>query len=825
MKQTRRKSARTTSRPRRPRGGPARFEVPPKALRWVCAPGSLGISSMGDVRPLREIIGQDRALRALQVGMEMHHYGYNIFATGLPGTGKTTTIKRMLHDAAKRHVDLTDKCYLHNFRDPDAPVAVMLPAGQGVQLKQDMASLLAELQKSVPAVFESRRYVEQRKATLDHFQDRQRSVLKDFEKKVKSKGFEVVQVQGATSTRPEIAPVVDGNPVGLDQLHARAESGEITRVELEAVLAQHADLEAQMDRVMREMRNIERRAKKSIEDLNHKIVVPVVEELLQEIRTRYPNDRLQEFLAELEKNILDNLTRFHQREDQQPSMLGIQLPKEEDAFIEFEVNVIVDNSTEEGVPVITERNPRYKNIFGTIERVVDRNGVWRTDFTRIKAGSLLKADGGFLVLDALDALTEPGVWTMLKRVLRNREIEIQPIEIGLLGGSSALKPEPIKLNVKVIMIGDPYIYHLLYGLDEDFREIFKIRADFDSEMPNNPNSIQSYLSFIKALCDQEHLLPFELGAVGEVVEYGVRLSGRQNKLSTRFSILADVLREASYWTAREAASSVTRDHVRKAIDERIERVRLVEEKIHEMIDDGSIMIDTRGSVIGQVNGLSVYSMGEYEFGKPSRITAKTSVGKAGIINIEREAAMSGPSHNKGVLILSGFLRSVFAQHHPLDLSASIAFEQSYSGVDGDSASSTEVYALLSSLSDLPLRQDIAVTGSVNQHGEIQPIGGVNLKIEGFFDVCRARGLTGTQGVLIPRQNIQDLMLRHDVVDAVRAGTFYIYAVGTIADGIEILTGKPAGKRTRAGFTPTSVYALVDERLRQFARAAKNKEKE
>jgi ATP-dependent Lon protease len=789
-------------------------------LRWICTRATLGISSMGDVIPLREIIGQDRALRALQVGMEMHHYGYNIFATGLPGTGKTTTIKRMLLDAAKRHVELTDKCYLHNFRDPDAPVVVMLPAGQGVQLKQDLAALLAELQKSIPAVFESRRYIEQRKSTLDHFQERQRSVLKDFEKKVRTKGFEVVQVQGPSSTRPEIAPVVDGNPVGLDQVHTRAESGEITREELQRVLDQHADLEAQMDRVMREMRNIERRAKKSIEDLNHKIVVPVVEELLQDIRTRYPNDHLQDFLAELEKNIVDNLSRFHQREEQQPSMLGIQIPKEEDAFIEFEVNVIVDNGAEQGVPVITERNPRYKNIFGTIERVVDRNGVWRTDFTRIKAGSLLKADGGFLVLDALDALTEPGVWTMLKRVLRNREIEIQPIEIGLLGGSSALKPEPIKLNVKVIMIGDPSIYHLLYGLDEDFREIFKIRADFDSEMPNNPSSIQSYLSFIKALCDQDHLLPFELEAVGEVIEYGVRLSGRQNKLSTRFSILADVLREASYWTAREGAGTVTREHVRKAIVERIERVRLVEEKIQEMIDDGSIMIDTEGSVVGQVNGLSVYSMGEYEFGKPSRITAKTSMGKAGIINIERESAMSGPTHNKGVLILTGFLRSIFAQHHPLDLSASIAFEQSYSGVDGDSASSTEIYALLSSLSGLPLRQDVAVTGSVNQHGDIQPIGGVNLKIEGFFDVCRARGLTGTQGVLIPKQNIKDLMLRHDVVEAVRAGTFHIYAVGTIAEGIEILTGRSAGKRTRAGFTPKSVYALADKRLKQFALAGK-----
>jgi len=465
-----------------------------------------------------------------------------------------------------------------------------------------------------------------------------------------------------------------------------------------------------------------------------------------------------------------------------------------------------------------EKNPRYKNLFGTIERVIDRNGVWRTDFTLIKPGSLLKADGGFLVIDALDALMEPGVWPMLKRVLRNRQLEIQPIESGLLGASSGLKPEPIDLNVKVIMIGDSYIYQILYGLDEDFREIFKVRADFDSEMPNTSQSISSYLSFIRTLCEQEKLRTFDLAAVVEVVEYGVRLSGRQNKLSTRFSILADVIREASYWAGKEEAQVVTGAHVCKAVDERIERVRMVEEKIQEMILDGSIMIDSEGAVVGQINGLSVYNLGEYEFGKPSRITVKTSMGRAGIINVEREASMSGPTHNKGVLILSGWLRSMFAQHRSLELIASIAFEQSYSGVDGDSASSTEIYALLSSLADIPLRQDIAVTGSVNQHGDIQPIGGVNLKIEGFYDVCRARGLTGRQGVIIPQQNVNDLMLRHDVAEAVRQKKFHIYAVKTVSEGIEILTGKPAGVRTRGGgFTRGSVFALADAKLRSFSK--------
>jgi ATP-dependent Lon protease len=655
--------------------------------------------------------------------------------------------------------------------------------------------------------------VEQRKTILEHFQDRQRSVLKDFERKVKERGFEVVQVQGGPANRPEIAPLIDGAPVSIEQIHARVDAGEFQREDLTKILAQQTELEGQMDLVMREMRNIERRAKKSLEDLNHKIVVPVVEELLDDLESKYRSDRLRAYLGDLKADILGNLVRFHRKEDQGP--------KDDDEFIEYQVNVVVDNSDAKGAPVIIEQNPRYKNLFGTIERVVDRNGVWRTDFTRIKAGSVLKADGGFLVMHAWDALTEPGIWQTLKRVLRNRQIEIQPAESGLLGASSALKPEPIDLSVKVIMIGDAYIYRLLYEMDDDFREIFKIRADFDTEMPNNEETISSYLSFIKALCEKEKLRPFELDGVAEMIEYGARLAGNQTKLSTRFATLADVIREAAYWAGKEAAALISGVHVRKAISERTERLNMLETKIHEMISDGSILIDTEGAVVGQVNGLSVYALGEYEFGRPTRITARTAIGRAGIINIEREADMSGPTHDKGVLILTGFLRARYAQHKPLDLSASIAFEQSYAGVDGDSASSTEVYALLSSLAGIPLRQDLAVTGSVNQRGEIQPIGGVNLKIEGFFDVCRTRGLTGTQGVIIPHQNVKDLMLRHDVVEAVRTGTFHLYAVRTVDEGLEILTGKSAGTQSATGrFTAGSINDRVDRRLEEYARRTK-----
>jgi ATP-dependent Lon protease len=802
--------------------GPA-FEVPPEKLRWICSPAELGVTGTEEVRPLDEIIGQDRALRALRVGLDVNHTGYNIFVAGLSGTGRTTAIKRMLHEYETRPAALTDICYVHNFRDPDSPLMLSLPAGQGTLLRRDMAAFLAELQKTIPAVFESRRYAHQRKALLEHFQDRQRSILRDFERRVKEKGFEVVQVQGSPGSRPELAYVVDGAPVGMEQVQARADAGEITPGEMTRVLTVQAELEGQMDVVMREMRNIERKAKKSVDELNTKVVVPIVSELLDDLRKRYPSTRMEDYVEEIGKSIIGNLHRFQQKEESPASaLLAFGGPREEDGFFEYQVNVVVDNSGVQGPPVIQETNPRFKNLFGTVERVIDRQGVWHTNFLHIRAGSLAKANGGFLVLSALDTLSEPGVWTMLKRVLRNKQVEIQPIESGAFGASSALKPEPMDLDVKVIMVGDAYLYAMLYHLDEDFQKIFKVRADFDVEMPNNPTSIGSYASFIKSLCAMDHLLPVDAGGIAEVVGEGARLAGRQNKLSTRFSILADVLREAHYWASARGGTCITAADIRTAVAERIDRLRMVEEKIQEMIEEGSLLIDTDGKGVGQVNGLSVYQLGDFEFGRPTRITAQTGMGRSGIINIEREADLSGPTHDKGMLILTGYLLGKFAAKKPLVLSASIAFEQSYSGVDGDSASSTEVYALLSSLTGVPLRQDIAVTGSVNQHGEIQPIGGVNLKIEGFFDVCKAKGMTGRQGVMIPRRNMEELMLRYDVVDAVRAGTFHIYAVETIDQGIEILTGRPAGLMGKNGtFSPkNSINALADARLAWLTKHAR-----
>ncbi|MEO8166611.1 MAG: AAA family ATPase [bacterium] len=787
-----------------------RFEIPAGKLRWHCTPSDVGGQSVDEGEPFLDVIGQDRALRALRVGLEMAHFGYNIYVAGVSGTGRTTTVKRLLGEFERKPATLTDKCYVHNFRDPDSPTLIVLPAGQGSVFKKDMGDFLTEMVTQIPAAFESRRYNDLRKQTLDHFQDRQRSVLRDLEKKVKDRGFEVVQVQSGGTSRPEIAPVLEGNPVTLDQFRARTEAGDMTQEAYNKMVADHAELERQMDSVMREMRNIERKAKASAEQLNNKTVVPIVEELIQELLTKHSSEKVGEYLQEAKQFVLDNLGRFYTRDEQQQTLPGVTVQKEDDRFTEFQVNIVVDNGGAKGRPIIIETNPRYKNLFGTIERIVDRNGVWRADFTHIKAGSLLKADGGYLVLNAVDVLIEPGVWTTLKRVLRNCELEIQPPELANFSSTSALKPEPIKFDVKVVMVGDNYTYHMLYELDDDFKKIFKIRSDFDTEMPNLHQSISGYVSFIKMVSKNEHLMPFDVSAITETVEYGARLAGRQNKLSTRFTVIADVVREANYWAMKDNAKSVTGLHVRKAIEEGIERVRLYEEKIQEMIQDGSIRIDTQGTAVGQINGLSVYETGGYWFGKPSRITAKTGLGRAGVINIEHEAAMSGPNHHKGVLILSGYLRDRYAKNKALVMTASIAFEQSYGGVDGDSASSTEIYALLSSLSGVSIRQDIAVTGSVDQHGNVQTIGGVNQKIEGFYEVCKARGLTGTQGVAIPHNNEEELMLRPDIVEAVKKQKFHIYGLKTIDEGIELLFGKP----------PKFVHAKVDKQLAVFAKRAK-----
>ncbi len=792
-------------------------EVPAEQLRWRCNLAEYDFTSTDDLIPCDEILGQERALKALDLGLEMEYLGYNLFITGKSGTGRNTTIKKLLKDKKRKNVIFDDKCYVHNFKDPDIPRAISLPAGQGKRFKKDMENLVHTLKKHIPSLLESEKYQKSKAAITENFKNKQHEIVKEFEDKVKAENLTVVQVQIGPYTKPDILPVINEKPTNLENLENLVEEGKYPRKDFEKIKQKHQELTHEMTLISKKINDLQKEFAKKLNELENKIITPLVEEEIEEIQKKYKNQSIDDYLKEVRHNVLESINRFQEKEEQTSAIPGLNIPQIKDMFTDFSVNVLVDNSDTSSSPVIIETHPSYKNLFGIIERRIDRTGHWITDFTKIKAGSLLKANGGFLVVNALDLLLEPGVWPSLKRTLLNQKIEPETYDPFPMFSTSALKPEPIECNVKVIMIGDPFIYRLLYFRDQDFEKIFKVKADFDIVTENNKKNIYQYACFIRQLCTREHLLSFSQSGIESVIEYAVRLAGRKDKISTHFNNLVDLLREADYWAKKDKQKAIQKKHVNQAIKEKIERLNLIENKIQEMITQGTLMIDTEGLVVGQVNGLSVYDLGEYSFGKPSRITAKTSMGRSGIINIEREADLSGKTHNKGVLILSGYLRSKYAQDKPLTMSASICFEQSYSGVEGDSASSTEVYALISSIANLPLRQDIAVTGSINQKGEIQPIGGVNQKIEGFYDVCRAKGLTGTQGVIIPEINIPDLMIREDVAEAIEKKKFHLYPIKTIDQGIEILTLKKAGQRQKNGkFEENSVNDLVDRKLLELA---------
>lgn len=792
-------------------------EVPVSKLRWTCGTDVFKFKNTKNLKVCDTIIGQDKAVKALRMGLDIEGVGYNVFVTGAVGTGRATSVRCLLEEMGKKERIPDDKCYVNNFANPDMPRLMSLSAGKGKSFKKDVDELVKDLVKSIPLIFESESYQNQRNKLVDKYREIEKKLVSGFEKKVKKQGFVLVQVQVGPFSKPEIAPLVDKKPASIEQLQKLVGKGEFSKEELKKLIEKRDRLNDELGDIFRETRRIEKKAREELLALDTEGVLPFIKQNIEEIKEKYQREELSEYLDEMKSSLLENLDLFKSKtEEQTQTIPGLPAPQK-DPFLDYRVNVLVDNSETKGAPIVFETSPSYKNLFGTIEKSMYGSGQWSTDFTRIKSGSILAADGGYLVLNALDTLIQPGVWPALKRTLRNTTVEIETYDPFYLFAVSALKPEPIKVDLKVIMIGDPFVYHLLYERDEDFKKIFKVRADFDWEMRISKKTVKQYASLISKVCADEKLKPFDKSGVAAVVEFGARVAGRQNKLTTRFNEVSDVLREACYWAEKAGAAHVTAKHVEKAIEERIDRVDLMEEKVQEMIEQGSIMIDTRGSVVGQVNGLSIYSTGEYMFGKPSRITAKTSVGRAGIINIEREAQLSGPTHNKGVLILSGYLRGKYAQDKPLTMSASLCFEQSYGGVDGDSASSTEVYALLSALSELPIRQDIAVTGSVNQNGEIQPIGGVNQKIEGFFQVCKASKLTGAQGVMIPVQNVGDLMLRKEVVDAVSDGKFHIYPIETIEEGIELLTGTGAGTMRKDGtYSGGSVNYLVDRKLRMYA---------
>ena len=799
------------------------FELPAERLRWRCDPSLLPFSCTADMTPLEDFIGQERAIRAIEFGLGVDKPGFNIFVTGLTGTGKTTIIKAFLKKVTARKTPPEkdspfpdDWCYVYNFSDPDRPQALNIRRGWAKILKRDMEGLVQTLQQEVKRTFESEDFARQRQVMTEEAQRKQQEIMEALMEEARRSGFAL----RFSPSGMVLIPIKDGKPMKEEEyLSLPSEK----RKELEE---KRSDIENRVEAALREGKRLEREIADRLETLNQQAGEYLVRIPLSDLKEKYRDyPKAVRYVDAVRDHVLKNLHRFRGGDGGQTvGPLTLLQPTEPaaDPFLPYRVNVFVDNSDAQGPPIVIETNPTYHNLFGMVEKRPIMGG-FVTDFTMIKAGSISRANGGYLVLYDRDVLANPGVWEALKRVIKNRELGIEePATFFGWLPPQGLRPEPIPTDTKVIMIGDPLLYHYLSTVDPDFRETFKVKADFDFQIERSQDHIVSYACFISACCQREGLRHFDPSGVARVIEHSARLVENQKKLSTRFSDIVDVLVEANYWAEKGGSDLITGEHVEKAIEERVFRLNLIEQRIQELIANETLLVDAKGAVVGQVNGLAVYQMGDFSFGRPSRITAKTFMGRSGVINIEREAKLSGRTHDKGVLILSGYLGAKYAQDCPLSLSISLCFEQSYEGVEGDSASSTELYAILSSLSGIPIKQSIAVTGSVNQNGEIQAIGGVNQKIEGFFDVCRIQGLTGEQGVLIPRANVRNLMLRRDVVEAVEQGRFHIYAVSTIDEGIEVLTGVPAGQRDSEGLYPSSsVNGYVEKQLKEYSEKLKH----
>lgn len=779
------------------------LKVPVESLCYRCDEDRFPFTTTEEVIPLEGIIGQERAARALKFGLKVKGDGYNIYVAGQNGTGKSTYVRSEVTGIAALQPPPGDWCYVYNFSQPAEPKMLFLPPGWGEKLAKDLAELIEDLKKEIPHVFNSEEFKEQQQQILNNFQKENSRIALEVEQLAREAGLAVTQ----TPTGFSAIPVKEGKPLSQEEIAG------LPLEERKNIEEQTQRLQWRLMEALSQVKARSREVQNEIDALKRGIASYAIDPYFHRLFAKYRGlPEVSEYLRRLMEDILSNLDYFKDHEELPETGAGGF-----DPFKKYKVNVLVDNCETCGAPVVMETNPTYYNLFGMLE-YQDVKGMAVTDFTRIKPGALHKANGGYLILQAKDLLAHPICWEALKRAIKNKEIRIENIgEQTKILPISSLKPEPISLSVKIILIGSQEIYHLLYNFDEDFRKYFKIMADFDSDMPLTDQHVEKYASFISSMVRKEGLLHFHRSAVARVVEYGAWLAENQEKLSTRFNEVGEIIYEASAWAQQEGSSVVQGKHVIRAIQEKKYRGSRVETKLQEMMLDGKILVKTRGAEVGRVNGLAVYQAGYYSFGKPTCITARVFAGDKGVVNIEREAEMSGKIHDKGVLILSGYLGGQYAQNKPLALSASICFEQSYDGVDGDSASSTELYALLSALAEVPVKQGLAVTGSINQKGEIQPVGGINEKIEGFFALCQLQGLTGEQGVIIPRQNVKNLMLAAEVVEAVKQGKFHIYAISHVDQGMELLTGVPVGERLPDGsYPPGSLHHRIDSRLTQWS---------
>jgi predicted ATP-dependent protease len=788
------------------------LRVPARQLRRACDPRQFKFKTTKDLEPLDGTVGQARAVSALEFGLSIEADGFNVFVSGVPGSGRSTELLAQVERIAKTQAPPRDWCYVFNFSDPARPRALSLPPERGHELSHHIEDLVAAVRTDIPRAFESDEYAQRRDQVSREVQSQREKFFEALEKEARERELAINPTPMGITT----VPVIDGKPITKEQYDL------LTDERKHQLQERTAELDSIIAQMTPQLRRLDRGAQQLLAELDKQVMVAIASPRLDELKRDFAGEpAVVEYIDALGADMIEHIDDFRgQEEQQQPAIPGLPIVPRDGAFNRYQVNVIVTHRKDSHAPIVFEESPSYYHLFGRID-YRSSFGSMVTDHTMIKPGALHRANGGFLIVEALDVLTQPLAWETLKRALRTRTVRLENMgEQYTVIPTTTLSPEPIALNVKVAMIGTGRIFQVLQNADEDFQKLFKTRADFAMDVPRTDEHVALYSRFIARQVADRGMRPFERNAVGQIVEQSSRMVANQDKLSLRMMDIVDLLVESDYWACEAGRATVTAADVDRAVEQKVYRSSLVEDRIQEFITNGTIKVAVTGARAGQVNGLSVYDLGDYSFGRPSRITARVSMGRGQVINLEREIQKSGPSHSKGFLILQGYLNGKFAHRQPLSFAASLTFEQVYDEVDGDSASSTELYALISAITDVPLRQGIAVTGSVNQLGEVQAIGGVNEKIEGFYAVCKAIGLDGEQGVMIPRDNLRNLMLKPEVVQAVKDGKFHIWAVSTIEEGIELLTGVPAGKLRKDDTYPEgTVFRKVTDALEAMTKRA------
>ena len=788
-------------------------ELSYKDLKMFCNKDMLHFETTQELDSISTGVGQERGIKALEFGLRVDIKGYNLYVEGPSGVGKTMYTKNYLDQIATKKKVPNDWCYIYNFQNPNEPIAVALPAGQGKEFKESMDGFIQEVKKDIKKTFNADDFEKEKSLIKREYEEKREVVMNKLSEEALKHNFQVKSAQNGIY----MMPIVDGKVIEEEEFE-KLDDQVKKQYEETSIIVQQQIMDA-----ISQIKQIERQSDKKVSEWQSNVALLTVNAHINFIKSKYKrNKKINQFLNDVKQDVLKNVSYFLEEDKKNQNQQQGPIQKKQDPCLNYRVNLFVDNSTTQGAPVIMDSNYSFNNLFGKLE-YENYYGSLKTDFTMLKPGLIQKANGGYIVFQAKDLLANGVCYEELKRILRVKEISIDnSMEQRSSMTMISLKPEPIPIDLKVILVGSSSIYHTLLSVDSDFRRLFKIKVEFEETAPVNEENINKLAQFVHSFCEQEELPHLDKSAMARVVEYASRIAGDNNKISTKFTELAQVVGEAATWAKLDKVKIVTDNYVVKALDERTERIKKYDEKYLEMIKENTLLINTSGSSIGEINGLTVLTIGDYTFGKPAKITVNTYTGKQGVVNIEREVELSGSTHSKGVYILSGYLGELFAQDIPLCLTASICFEQLYNGVDGDSASSTELYGLLSSLSGVPIKQSIAVTGSVNQKGQIQPIGGVNEKIEGYFQICQMRGLDGTHGVIIPIQNVNNLQLSDEVVDAVKNKLFHIYAISTIDEGIEILTGVPAGKKDKYGNFPAgTVNYLAYEKLKKYAKICEN----